>query len=163
MEEIRLGGKVAGGRVALVDDEDYEYLSQFNWYAYKKTNSYYAMRTAKIDGSKRKGVQMHREILKVPRGFMVDHRNGNGLDNQRHNLRKATCRQNQHNRKPNYNSTSRYKGISLDKGRWVASLWKNKKRLYIGSFDSEEHAALAYDLWAIDLFGEYARTNFTPI
>lgn len=94
MKEIPL----TQGKVALVDDEDFELLNQLNWYAYKnKTGNYYAVRNYSAEKGKRKIILMHREIMDAPKGIQVDHRNGDGLYNQKENLRLATHQQNSFN------------------------------------------------------------------
>lgn len=95
------------GQVALVDDEDYEYLMQWKWCAAWNGNTYYAFRGGKKEhGKKRQMIKMHRDLLDTPRGLEVDHLNGNGLDNRRCNIRNCTHKenmQNQHNRTANRN------------------------------------------------------------
>ena len=99
------------GQVALVDDEDYEYLSQFKWHAYKDTRNartrWYARRGASPQ------VYMHAEIMQSQAGQKVDHQNENGLDNQRSNLRFATAAQNAHNTGLKSTNTSGYRGAGL--------------------------------------------------
>lgn len=106
---------------------------------------------------------MHREIANIPEDLECDHINGNSLDNRKANLRAATRRQNCWNnskRKPK--SLSKYKGVSFSKrGRpWKAMLTVNGKWIYLGSFNSENQAAKAYDKAARRHFGEFAKLNF---
>ena len=141
------------GLVALVDDEDFEWISQWNWSAVstQRRNGGYAMRRDNRSG---KTILMHREILEAPEGSEVDHINGNGLDNRRSNLRFATRQQGQANRRVFNNSQSGYKGVHFDKqmGKW--------KMVFSVHFDSAEEAAKMYDDLARIVFGEYAKTNF---
>ena len=141
------------GLVALVSDEDYEWLSQWNWSAVstQRRNGGYAMRTDNRSG---KTILMHREILNAPEGIGVDHVNGNGLDNRRENLRLVTVQQNRQNRSRGRNNQTGYKGVTFDRksGKWVMSI-----RVL---FDSAEEAAQAYDQLAGIVFGEHAKTNF---
>jgi hypothetical protein len=158
MKEIYL----SQGMKAVVDDDDYDYLMQFNWHLWrKKENPFYAIRHIWRDG-KRTTTTMHQEILKPPIGMICDHINGDGLDNQRRNLRICThgnnaMNQSSHRRK----STSPYKGVSLynDGIRWRSRI-KTKDKIYnLGVFESEIDAALAYNNAAIKMFGEFARCN----
>ena len=111
-------------------------------------------------GEKRKKVAMHNIIMKPSEGFIVDHINGNGLDNRRSNLRIATRQQNTFN-SVHKGGTSKYKGVALDKesGLWRAYIAKNGKRTWLGRFPDELSAAIAYDKAAKDMFGEYAKLN----
>lgn len=111
-------------------------------------------------GEKRKKVAMHNVIMKPSEGFIVDHINGNGLDNRRSNLRIATRQQNTFN-SVHKGGTSKYKGVALDKesGLWRAYIAKDGKRTWLGRFPDELSAAIAYDKAAKDMFGEYAKLN----
>ena len=105
---------------------------------------------------------MHRVILDAPAWRGVDHVNGNGLDNRRANLRFADQTFNQANARRGRSSTSRYKGVTLVKksGRWLAQTTRNGKTVFLGYHDTEEAAALAYDAYAREAFGEFACLNF---
>lgn len=148
------------GKFALVDDEYYDFLNQWKWYALfgNHTKTYYAVRTFIIDGVK-KTIGMHRMIMGVSNSkIFVDHRDHDTLNNQTSNLRIATPSQNQSNRNSQRNSSSKYLGVSWRKQtrRWEVKI-KNKP---IGYFKSEEEAALAYDSAAIKVHGEFANLNF---
>jgi hypothetical protein len=149
-KQKRINGRNQG-QIAVVDDEDFEWLSQWNWTAVSthRRNGGYAMRVA--NG---KTILMHRQILDAPDGAEVDHINGNGLDNRRTNLRLATRRQGQANRRRFKNNKSGFKGVHFDKqqGKW--------KLAFSAHFDSAEEAARMYDRIAQIVFGEYAKTNF---
>jgi hypothetical protein len=103
---------------------------------------------------------MHEEILKCA---LVDHRNRNGLDNQRHNLRVATHTQNRVNSGPRSDNRSGFKGVSFCKARnkWQAGLNSKRKYKFLGYFVSPEEAARAYDAAAKSLWGEFAFLNFS--
>lgn len=153
MKEIEL----TQGQVAIVDDEDYEYLSSWKWYARKRRNTYYALTSIY---KPRKTLFMHRVILRATDGFMVDHKNGNGLDNRKENIRLCTNAQNQHNRFFRKGKFG-YKGIcEVAPGRYQA------KAVYLGRnfttkyYKSAKEAAYAYDAMAKELFGEFANLNF---
>jgi frataxin-like iron-binding protein CyaY len=149
MKQIKLTYK----RVALIDDEDYELISKYHWYTdYAKSGLIYARTNS--------GIRMHRLILSVE--DHIDHIDGNGLNNQKLNLRVATYSQNAMNRRKKSHTSSRFKGVHFDSntGKWRAQIQYKGKTFHMGSFDSEEEAATKYDLAAIDLFGEFARTNF---
>lgn len=148
------------GIVALVDDGDYEYLNQFKWHSIrKKEYTRYVIRHLWRNG-KRTTTTMHQDILNPPFGMVSDHINGNGLDNQRGNLRVCMASNNCMNRKPQ-NGSSSYKGVSLHTkgGKWAARI-KTKGKIYnLGHFESEIEAAIVYNNAAKKMFGEFARFN----
>jgi hypothetical protein len=109
-------------------------------------------------------ISIHREIMNAPDGLLVDHKNGDGLDNRRSNLRLATHSQNQCNKlKIKTKVTSQYVGVHFDKRRsqWATSIRNNGKTIWLGRFDSEIDAAKAYDQAAKKHHGEFARLNFS--
>lgn len=152
------------GKYAIVDPEDYEKLSKYKWYAIRSKRGFYAGRSAGTNrhGIGQKTVRMHHAVLKAPEGTFVDHINHNGLDNRKSNLRICTMQQNSWNmRKQKGNCTSQYKGVTRRKdiGRWEARITCNAKKISIGFFDDEKAAAMAYDVKAKELFGEFAAPN----
>lgn len=161
MKEIPL----TQGKVALVDDSDWEWLSQWRWYANPAKNKWYACRHAPmINGVRYPKLYMHRELLLLTNeDIEVDHRDGNGLNNQRYNLRKTTHQCNQQNVRTT-TGTSQYKGVTWhkDRNKWCAQIKTNNKRYHLGRFpqDQEIEAAKAYDAKAVELFGEFACLNF---
>lgn len=153
------------GKSTLVDDEDFERLNAFRWYAHFHHGNWYARRSAYGQG-KHKTLSMHRVILNAPKGAEVDHENGNGLDNQRHNVRLVTGAQNQFNAKLRKDSKSGFKGVSLHRsngkrtGRWKAAIKCQGRSIQLGVFVNPEDAARAYDHKAMELRGKFARLNF---
>ena len=157
--------KLTQGRWATVDDDDYHWLNQWNWYAHKDGRAYYAMRQQIIPaGNDTKGVavkvRMHRLITHCPRTLQVDHIDHDGLNNRRDNLRCCTTAQNAYNALPSPNGTSRYKGVRFHKYSWEARIQHNSNRIHIGCFSNEIEAAAAYDQKAKELFADFAYLNF---
>lgn len=149
------------GKYTLVDDEDYEYLSQWKWHADKGTKTFYARRNSLSANGKRHIIKMHHEIIgKPPKGFEVDHRNGNGLWNLKNNLRFVTHRQNGQNRK-NEKSSSKFPGVCWDKNRqkWMARIETKGITQYLGRFINEFEAFEVYRQ-AIESIGEKVIEDF---
>lgn len=158
MKEIPL----TRGKVALVDDEDYERVNVFKWQAApSQSGIWYAVRTVTVDG-RRAPCRMHRFIMGVPVGVLVDHRNRDGLDCQRRNLRVATGSQNGINSPKRKCNSSGFKGVRFypRSSRWDARIGYQGRKIHIGYFDTPEQAARAYDQKAAELFGEFAYLNF---
>jgi len=152
------------GFVAIVDDEDFERLKAFKWHAVRtrQTLVVYAGRTVLTARGKRR-VLMHREILGASRGELVDHRDRDGLNNGRKNLRHCDRFQNAYNRvKVRLTKTSRFQGVSwyAPTKRWKAQIQAAGKKRGLGYFRSEEAAARAYDTAARELHGAFAVPNF---
>ena len=145
------------GKFAIVDAEDFDQLSQYKWQAKKDKTTFYAVRSEK--GTT---IKMHRQILNAPKGLCCDHKNHNGLDNRRSNLRLCTNAQNQYNQRPRNSGSSRYKGVCRQRGRkrWQAEIGFEGRLIHIGCYDYEIDAAIAYDDMAVELFGEFACLNF---
>ncbi len=139
---------------ALIDDEDYELVTQFKWTRHKNGHA------SGWKGKKIKGVKMHRLIMGFPQGLKVDHKDHNKLNNQKYNLRNATSAQNNAN-KSKQPSSSRFKGVSWSEERqkWAAGITCNYKRIGLGRFEDEVAAAMAYNEAAKRLFGEFACLN----
>lgn len=151
------------GKVALVDDADYEWLMQWKWCVMKRIRhgewSYYAVRNGpKLKGKRTRYILMHRELAAVEGLPLVDHRDLDGLNNQRHNLRPCTRTQNQANRRK-VSKTQRYKGVmwSPRLNKWIARITVNKRSNHIGVFTDEQAAFAAYCVAAKAAFGEFAR------
>ncbi len=159
MKEIKL----TQGKMALVDDADYEWLNAFKWHAYyaKNTKSHYAR--GYVNG---KNLAMSRLIMRVTdRKTFVDHINHDTLNHQRSNLRLCTNAQNSANKHKKAAGSSQYKCVDWQKtaNKWRVRIMFEGKRIHLGFFDSEIEAALAYDKKAIELFGEYAYLNFPKV
>lgn len=153
------------GKVAKVDDTDFEWLSQWNWFAHKGSGNrlrFYAERGDYTSG-RRKSVLMHREIAKrMGIDTRPDHRDCDGLNNQRSNLRDATEDQNNQNRRKQLGATSQFKGVywSKTEQKWCARIFVAGKRVQLGLFKDEKSAGRAYDAAARKHFGQFARINF---
>lgn len=152
--------KLTQNKYALVDDEDYELVSRWKWHAAKvscRSNTLYAV--TRIAG---KTMYMHRLILNVPKGKVTDHINGDGLDNRRSNIRICSQKQNVANSKRARRGRSKYKGVYWHKAakKWCVQLGRRgENRKYLGLFEDEQAAALAYNKAAEELYGSYARLN----
>lgn len=143
------------GKVAIVDDCDYAELSKWKWYH----ACGYASRHILSNGEA-KTVYMHRVIAGTPDGMDTDHINRDTLDNRRCNLRVCTTRQNMMNRRKRANTSSRYIGVSFFKqyGRWESRIRVDGKYKFLGYFDTEEEAALAFNRAAMER-GEITNLN----
>lgn len=148
-------------QIALVDDEDFEYLSSYKWQACK--NGYADRSISRLVSGKNcsKRSYMHREIMGNPGRLEVDHKNGNRLDNRKSNLRLCSRAQNQMNRIKSSNKTSKYKGVSWQKcaNKWMVYIKIDQKRYYLGIFISEKEAAKSYNKAAMKNFGKFAKLN----
>lgn len=153
--------KLTQGKATLVDDDDFEWLSQWKWYANKQGNKYYAMRNVSIGNGRHRVIRIHREIIQTPEGMYTDHIDGDGLNNQKSNLRICTNQQNQFNRGGSNGTSSKYKGVHWYKQtkRWHARIKINGGLNHIGYFNNEEEAAIAYNEAAVKYYGEFAKLN----
>lgn len=152
MQQIQL----TCGLIAYVDDQDYPVLSKRTWTLRTCRKNQYAVTW--ID---RKTTFMHRLIMSPPKGLVVDHIDGNGLNNVRSNLRICTQAQNLGNQRKR-GRTSRFKGVCRYPSLvtpWQAVITKNYKQFHLGRFETEEAAAAAYDTAARELHGDFARLN----
>lgn len=149
------------GWKALVDADIYPELAKHRWSVTFNGNRVYARR--KIAGVKRQ-IYLHHSILPPKPGLTVDHRNSETpffvLDERRSNLRHATKREQRLNSRKQPGSFGKFKGITFSKGAWQASVCINGTNTYLGRFKTQEEAALAYDVGARKLHGEFAKLNF---
>ena len=156
--QIPLSGKRGKGLFATVDDNDYDWLSQYSWCLRGDRERPYAF-------NDRTGT-MHRAIMKPPDNMLIDHINHDTLDNQRSNLRIVTPSQNVWNSKKPRTAglSSKFKGVTLDRfGHWCVMFWKEYKAYTKGSYPTELEAAVMYNKYAKEYYGEYACLNeFTP-
>ncbi len=145
------------GKFAIVDAEDYEWLSKYKWHINICRRNSYALRS-----KNRRKCAMHREITNAPDGMLVDHIDGNGLNNRKSNLRLCNHAQNARNSRPYRNGSSKYKGVSFDQyaKKWKVVIENNGEQFNLGRFKDEVEAARAYDKKAAELFGEFAYLNF---
>jgi hypothetical protein len=152
------------GKVALVDDEDYDFLMQWKWYAlHSHKDIYYARRNRyfTVDGVRKHTVVfMARAIMNPPANMQVDHIDHNPLNNQKSNLRICCYLENNRNASKRINASTQYKGVLHVGNRIRAYIGINNKNKHLGSFKTEEDAARAYDKKAKELFGEFANLNF---
>lgn len=149
------------GKFAIVDDADFDWLNQYKWCAHENRKGGECYATSYIN---HKNVKMHRLIMGATgRWDIIDHIDHNTLNNQRHNLRHATQKQNNQNRKSK-GKTSNYRGVSWytkDK-RWVAKIGHGENQKTLGWFKDEIQAALAYNEEAAKRYGEFANLNKVP-
>lgn len=168
MREIQLHGKIAAGRVTRIDDGDFDLVNSHRWNCHEearehnRTHGPYAKTkivTLADDGTPKVAwIFMHVMIM----GFVgVDHADHDGLNNQRSNLRAADTAQNNYNQRPRIGTASRYKGVTWHKKvrKWQATIKLGGRCVYLGVYTSEEDAARAYDVAALEAYGERAYLN----
>lgn len=160
MREISL----KNGRIAIIDDEDYEIVSQYRWYLLKGKNTEYACHKKTENAISLPTILMHRLVMNAPKGSQIDHINGDGLDNRKCNLRFCSHQENSRNSPKNWRGTSKYKGVGLCKRRkkWRARIKLNNKQVEIGCYNTEIEAATAYNMVALANFRQFARLNYIP-
>ena len=145
------------GYVTVVSPQDSYALEEKAWHACISDAASKIVYARDSDGN-----FLHRVILGLNSKLLGDHKNGNGLDNRRDNLRPSTCQQNLRNGRAYRSSSSKFRGVRREKRRnkWVAGIVENGVRIYLGQFELEEEAARAYDTEAIKRYGEFSRPNF---
>jgi hypothetical protein len=151
-----------------LDDEDIEWANQWKWYAKRGGNSFYAYRNSapNLNGT-RDSLLLHRELFRrinpdFDTSMEIDHRDGNGLNNQRENLRSATDSKQRHNQTIRTNNTSGFLGVTWNKavGKFSARVRLNWKRKHVGWFNCPVEAAKARDAAARELHGPFGTYNF---
>ena len=157
--------KLTQGKATLVDDADFEWLNQWNWTTSNVEDKHYAIRNDYKSKGRNNLVRMHRVIMGDRcKGLDVDHIDGDGLNNQRSNLRACTRAENLRNRRKPKMNKEKYMGIQTYKGKrkttYRAIIGHNGKVYHLGMFPTPEDAARKYDEKAREFFGEFARTNF---
>lgn len=162
--EVPLSGKIAAGRAALIDIDDYWLVIPHTWFVFERVRGArkmgpYAWTNWTYEGGRRSLIRMHQLIMGDRN---IDHIFHDGLDNRRSQLRIATRSQQQQNTRRHADGSSRYKGVRWrkDRGYWQALICKDRKIKTLGSFHNEEDAAKAYDEAAREMFGEFAYLNF---
>ncbi len=148
------------GKFALVDDEDFDWLNKWKWYAHKDYSTFYANRHGQ--GCNDKNILMHREIINVSKGQLIDHKDRNGLNNQKSNLRVCNAYENCCNRKLHSNNKTGFRGVVFYPllNKYMVRIKNKNKTHCLGLYSSLIEAAKAYDIKAKQLHGEFARLNF---
>lgn len=149
--------KLTKGQVALIDAADYEFASQFKWHALPSHGRFYAARRISVGGVRRV-LRLHRVLVDAPDDMLVDHKNGDSLDNRRDNLRICTASENSVNwHRRSAKKSCAFRGVS----RHSATRWRVKlDNRHLGLFADQTEAARAYDREALRVHGEFAITNF---
>ncbi|MCK5235985.1 MAG: hypothetical protein KAR06_03285 [Deltaproteobacteria bacterium] len=157
MKKILLTKRSGEKLYALVDDEDFERVSQFKWHCSKDIAGFKYASRASEEGT----ILMHRFIMGASKGQKVGHKSKDGLNNQRENLRVCTWTQIQAGKKNGKNNQTGYKGVSwfAEREHYIARIGKKNKMVYLGSFDDPVEAAAAYNKAAQELHGEFAELN----
>jgi hypothetical protein len=138
--------ELSQGMRVMVDNEDYKELNKYNWYAVKGLNTFYARRSLPTATGGKGSVRMHRIIMQTPEDMDTDHIDGNGLNNQKENLRLCTRSENLMNQRRNRNNTSGYKGVNWNKRdkKWMSQIKVEGKQIHLGYFSGKEEAYKAY-------------------
>lgn len=155
---------VRGGKWMIVSDDDYERVMRLQWHANERNNGTYCVETSITRFGISKHIDAHHFILGLPSNVLIDHIDGREYNNIRPNLRVATYRQNQQNKRHKFNAKNIYKGVYFDAryGRYYTEIVVDGKKIYLGAFDTAEEGAFAYDEAALRYFGEFAYFNLKP-
>ena len=151
--------KLTQGKVAIVDDEYFERLNVFKWYANRRNRIWYAQRSCSIGNGKQTTICMHRVIMDTPKHMKVDHRNGDGLFNCKKNLRICTHQENKFNQQSQKNNRLGIKGVCWreDRKKYQAQIKINGKPIYLGLFNISGDADSAYRIAEEKYFGAFTR------
>lgn len=167
MKILTIESRKFGVKEVLVDDEDFELVSQYKWHLdkhYKRdADIFYISSYLKNTKSKTK-IRLHTLLMNTPKGMEVDHKNSNTLDNRRSNLRVVTRQQNIWNRSIQRNNRCGLKGVYKDKSypgekKYRARITHNGKYKVSIRVRTPEEAALIYNKWALECYGEFAKIN----
>ena len=151
--------RLTQGRWALIDAEDYERVSKYNWVAMKNCQTYYAGRSYTKNG-KRIQLSLHIFIFGLQdNGYHIDHWDGNGLNCMKSNLRKCTYSQNQANQRIKVGGTSEYKGVCIEHSAYISSIKYKNKTIRLGRSLCQKHCAYLYNVKSIEIHGEFANPN----
>lgn len=144
-----------------ISKDDFDKVRTYKWYALKRRKGYWACAHSLLPDGTKKNISLHRFLLEPDEDHVVDHINMDPLDNRRENIRIATRSQNQMNRRVSSNSTTGYKGVSVDSrsGKFRAAISINRKPIHLGLFPTAEEAAEAYAEASRKYHGEYGRTH----
>lgn len=153
------------GKFAIIDEEDWERVNQYKWYAKRGTQTWYAARTEskRVNKIRDKTIRLHQFLMNCPRDKEVDHINGDGLDCRKKNMRICTRLENGKNQRMPKNNTIGYKGIGNEGNKyipWVAQIFANGRLYKSRGFKTIKEAAIEYDRLALKYHGEFARLNF---
>lgn len=150
------------GKSTIIDDSDTNKVSRYKWYANKVGNTWYARTNIR----RGKTIYLHQLIIKCKKGQEVDHRNHNGLDCRRENLRKVTRSQNTMNHRIHKDNKSGFRGVCFFVGskrkHWRATINVNRKQIHVGLFATAIEAARAYNAASIKYHGDFGYRNFIP-
>jgi len=150
------------GKIALINDEDFLMVHGFKWHAIECGRTYYAARQGpRQKGKKRKTFLMHRVLMNASKNQMIDHADGDGLNNQKNNLRFCTFAENMRNSKRRIKNISGYKGVSFYEKikKWSAKITVNYKLIYLGCYKSKHLAGVVYNIAALKYHGQFAKIN----
>ncbi len=154
MTKISLGG----GLFTIIDDSDFDKVSKYTWYIGR--GNYATTTTINVSG-----ISLHRFIIKPPSDMVVDHIDGDRLDNRKSNLRVCTHSENLKNRiKHDRSGTSKYKGVTYNRecGKWISRIRVDNVKYGLGSYHNEIDATVSYNIGSVLLSPEFGSLNYIP-